>query len=416
MTTAINLFVEEAKAVTVTEAAALIGIVLKPNQMTWAGPCPACGGRDRFSIHARKQAFNCRQCGGKGKDGIALMALAGGHSLTSRTGFLAACSDALANRPVPEGGETESEEDRQARLERIAARRRKTEVQAAAQEKSANIWREKEVNRARGIYLNAPDGGRPRLLAEYLRRRTGFDMHDGVFANLRLQPNATYWHGKDERGFERAWYAGPAMLAPFITLDGVITGLHQTWIDLRRPPKFRADLGTGEDGEPLPPKKMRGTKRGSLIPLFGLMQSARWVGGEGIENGLTIAGAEGFRADTFYFAAGDLGNLAGPADPASSFSHPQDVVADKRGRIRAVRVAGPVPKPDQAPDEAMQVADHVTELMLLADGDSEKWMTAAAMVRAQARLSRPGREVWEWRAPDRTDFSSLMTSAIAMGN
>ena len=28
----------------------------------WIGPCPLCGGRDRFSINVRKQVFNCRVC------------------------------------------------------------------------------------------------------------------------------------------------------------------------------------------------------------------------------------------------------------------------------------------------------------------------------------------------------------------
>jgi CHC2 zinc finger len=26
------------------------------------GPCPKCGGTDRFSINTKKQVFNCRQC------------------------------------------------------------------------------------------------------------------------------------------------------------------------------------------------------------------------------------------------------------------------------------------------------------------------------------------------------------------
>jgi hypothetical protein len=36
------------------------------------GPCPVCGGRDRFSINIRKQVFNCRGCG-KGGDVIELV-------------------------------------------------------------------------------------------------------------------------------------------------------------------------------------------------------------------------------------------------------------------------------------------------------------------------------------------------------
>ena len=34
-----------------------------------AGPCPRCGGRDRFSISIRKSAFLCRQCHSKGGGG-----------------------------------------------------------------------------------------------------------------------------------------------------------------------------------------------------------------------------------------------------------------------------------------------------------------------------------------------------------
>ena len=36
------------------------------------GPCPNCGGRDRFSINTGKQVFNCRGCDAKG-DVIALV-------------------------------------------------------------------------------------------------------------------------------------------------------------------------------------------------------------------------------------------------------------------------------------------------------------------------------------------------------
>ena len=38
----------------------------------WAGPCPICGGRDRFSVNIRKQVWNCRGCG-VGGDDIALV-------------------------------------------------------------------------------------------------------------------------------------------------------------------------------------------------------------------------------------------------------------------------------------------------------------------------------------------------------
>lgn len=408
---AIDLFIEEARAVTVVEAAAKLGIRHKGDvpitTRNYAGPCPACGGNDRFSINPRLGAFNCRQCGGKGRDGISLMALANGHNLSTRSGFLEACADALG-QPTPENAERETEEERQERLERIEQRRRDNEGRSREAEKSENRWREREINQARGIYLHAPERPISSILGEYLRRRTGYEMHEAVFANLRLAPNLSYWEGQDDRGNPLCIYSGPAQVAPFVNLDGRIIGCHQTWIDLRNGPKFRADLGLDEKGKPLPSKKMRGTKKGGLIPLFGLLTSRRWAGGEGIENGLAIAGAEDFRVDTFYFAAGDIGNLAGQADPKSAFPHPHETYQDKAGRIRAVRVQGPVPHPDQGEDDAMQVPDHVEELILIADGDSEPVFTASCMARAETRLSREGRSVETWWPPHGMDFSKLM--------
>lgn len=412
MTDAITHFIEEARSVTVVEAALSLGIIASDKvTKNHAGPCPYCGGKDRFSISPSIPAFNCRQCGGKGRDGISLMALANQHDTATREGFLAACADALGTS-IPDEAQRESEADRQARLDRIAARKRMNEENAEKASKDQDWFRQREVDRARGIYLKAPEFLTSDLLRQYLYRRTGFQMHEGVFANLRLSPNSTYWHGRDARGFEIAHYSGPAMVAPFVNLDMRITGCHQTWVDIRMGPKFRADLGTDDDGNPLPAKKMRGTKKGSLIPLFGLMASARWVGGEGIENGLAIAGAEGFREDTFYFAAGDLGNLAGPADAKSSFAHPTITKQSTNGRTIRQRVPGPVPKPDMAPDEAMQIADHVTQLVLLADGDSEPVFTASAMARCEERFSRDGRAVETWWPPEGSDFSKLMTSHL----
>jgi phage/plasmid primase-like uncharacterized protein len=48
-------------------------VTLKPvSASEWAGPCPACGGKDRFSVNTRKRIWNCRGCG-KGGDVIALV-------------------------------------------------------------------------------------------------------------------------------------------------------------------------------------------------------------------------------------------------------------------------------------------------------------------------------------------------------
>lgn len=415
MSDAVTLFIEEARAVTVIDAAISLGIItVDKARKNHAGPCPACGGNDRFSINPSIPAFNCRQCGGKGRDGISLVALANHHDVSTRAGFLAACADALGS-PVPDEAERESDADRQARLDRIAERKRINDENAAKTTKDQDWFRKVEVDKARGIYLHAPAWPKSDLLLEYLYRRTGFQMHDGIFANLRLLLNCTYWHDKDARGHEIAHYAGPAMIAPFVSLEGRITGCHQTWIDMMRAPKYRPDLGLDNKSKPLPTKKMRGTKMGSIIPIFGPMTSSRWLGGEGIENCASIAGAEGFREDTFYFAAGDLGNLAGPADPKSSFAHPTITNQSVNGRTIRQRVPGPVPKPGMQPDDCLQIPDHVDELVLLADGDSEAVFTASAMARAEARFSRDGRVIETWWPPQGADFSKLMTSHLGIG-
>ena len=122
MSAIIDAFIEEARAVTVTDVAAMIGIVMKAK--TYAGPCPVCHGKDRFAISAIKQAWNCRNCGIGGHDGISIMAHAQGLDTRTRTGLLTACSEVLG-KPVPEEGERETEEEKAARLERLDALRRK---------------------------------------------------------------------------------------------------------------------------------------------------------------------------------------------------------------------------------------------------------------------------------------------------
>ena len=43
----------------------------------YVGPCPVCGGKDRFGVNIKKQVWNCRGCG-KGGDAIGLAQHAGG--------------------------------------------------------------------------------------------------------------------------------------------------------------------------------------------------------------------------------------------------------------------------------------------------------------------------------------------------
>lgn len=449
MSTILDEFITRARDVSFAEACDRLKIPDAPKGKTeYQGPCPAEGGKDRFSVNRKKGVWNCRGCSTGGYDGIGLAAHLVGLDLRNRAQFLLACA-AVLSEPVPVEGERETDEEREARQTRIAAAKARTEERRADSEKSASAFRDKEIAKARGLWLHAVDCGADdkeavrgaTVIGGYLKARTGFDVPGGVFDHLRFIPACSYWHGQDDLGRPLSIHSGPAMVAPFVDPAGHIVGCHLTWIELGRAPKhrpilyaltaegLRAGRRTIADGrsalppsaedleagyyELLPTKKMRGAKKGGLIPVCGDPEARRWVGGEGIESVVAIAGPEGFRADTFYFAAGDIGNLAGPADPDSAFFHPTLKKQDSAGRWKRVKVKGPVPRQAQGPDEAVQVPDHVTELVLIADGDSEPVATASDMARAEARLGREGRTVATWWPPEGHDFADAMVAAMA---
>jgi hypothetical protein len=54
----------------------------------YVGPCPVCGGQDRFGVNIKKQVWNCRGCG-KGGDAIGLAQHAGGVTFAEAVAALA---------------------------------------------------------------------------------------------------------------------------------------------------------------------------------------------------------------------------------------------------------------------------------------------------------------------------------------
>jgi phage/plasmid primase-like uncharacterized protein len=64
----------EARAMSIEDVAGLLGIDgLRRAGREFTGPCPACGGTDRFSINTAKGVFNCRHCGAKGQGVVDLV-------------------------------------------------------------------------------------------------------------------------------------------------------------------------------------------------------------------------------------------------------------------------------------------------------------------------------------------------------
>ncbi|MFG1238022.1 CHC2 zinc finger domain-containing protein [Xanthobacter autotrophicus DSM 597] len=383
----------DARAVSVLEVIDRRGIRLRRSGTELVGPCPVCGGTDRFGVSIRKNVFHCRGSG-RGGDAISLVQYLDGAD------FLAACED-LTGRPPPRG------EGTRASLEELAAREEERRRKAAERDKDAATFRERERHRLYGLW-RAARALRGSMAEEYLALRA---IALPPTSALRFAPSVSYFHGsealEDGRQAMKELGRGPAMLAAITDARGFFSGLHITWIDLNRP-KGKAEWIDPETGLVLPSKKVRGSKQGGAIVLVKAPDGARRMfAAEGIETVLSVwtaMSAKGLVAPDMAFVSGvDLGNLAGRA--TETLSHPSLKVADKLGRKRAPRVPGPVPDFSSA---AMHVPDSVSDLLLLGDGDSEAVATQWSMERALARHSRAGRKVAIAWAPPGRDFNDVL--------
>lgn len=344
------------------------------------GACPICGGgkgAGRFEIKDGGRAWVCAVCA-DGGDAIALVRRCKGLSFPEAVAWL---GGARPVDPAEEARRAAERAERQAQRERQAARYREQERKRLYQ-----VWR--AAQRFEGTPVEA-----------YLRGR-GIDWLEDL--TLRYAPAMPYFEGetKDERGrgSPRVVYSGPAMLAPFVDDGFTFRGLHITWLDAERPGS-KAAIFDPQTGEALTAKKMRGSKAGMFIPLSRSGDPKRLRAGEGIETMLSVR--DGLRDGGCYRAAGDLGNLGGPAMETLAHS------TLKHANGHRMRLPGPVPDFSRP---AMPIPAEAEEAWWFADGDSERELTAFAMRRAAARHARPGlaqRIVW---APDGLDWNDVARS------
>lgn len=273
-----------------------------------AGPCPkpGCGGKDRFSINTVKNLFNCRHCGISGEGVIALV------MATEEIGFIEACERIT-------GRKAEAPID----PERAAENARALEEKKRQDDATAEAYRRKAREAGNWIYGSGrlPSEGGP--VRGYLGLRA-LDFSDvGGIDELpvRERLDLPYVETDGKGGYETI-HIGPAMMLPIILPARLVQpgdplgrfgGVHQTWIDLAQPKgKVVLHDPDGRDDKPLPAKKMRGTKQGGVIPIYTPKRPRRIVMGEGFETTATPL-CHAFEPDTAYWAAGDLGNMAGKA-------------------------------------------------------------------------------------------------------
>jgi len=102
-----EVWAAKARAVRIENEVARRGINLRIQGAEHVGPCPHCGGDDRFAINSDKQVFNCRGCGARG-DVIALVEFLDGCD------FKAACTT-LTGEPPPKAKSNGRDRDASAR-------------------------------------------------------------------------------------------------------------------------------------------------------------------------------------------------------------------------------------------------------------------------------------------------------------
>jgi hypothetical protein len=350
----------------------------------WKGPCPSCGGTDRFSVNVKKQVCNCRKCDIKGDVIHFVEVMTGG-------GFIDSC-EYINKTPRPDRTRDETLEEKAARLAKNA--KRQAEYRAREEEQArieaAKAKRDEEAITAvldRAVPLAGTFG------EAYLRAR-GLTPHRRLTGDIRFVSDLDYWGAKDN-GVRSVVHLAtlPAVIAVIRDFSSAIIGISQTYLDPKEPRKWKPE------GSPTnSPKKIRGEKKHGMIRLGGLTSETMAIG-EGWEN--TLAWHQlGYGPDEVCLAAAvDLGNLAGGA--TGPWGHP--VLLDADGR--QVRIKNGIP---DLQHRGIILPDGIKSVILLADLDSETYATAAQLRVAVNRFYADGVEVdLAWPDPGK-DWNDLL--------
>lgn len=328
--------IELARAMSVREVMERVPLPeLKRAGRELVGPCPACGGDDRFSINLDRNVYNCRSCGGGDAIGLAELALG--------TDFLGAVGHLV-------GEEIQIDPKELAR--RKEAARRADEKRKAEAER----YRRYAIEDARKIWCRATTP-RATLVEAYLARRA-IRLGDAIPkwpASIRFLPDHPYVLkiGPALRTLHR----GPCMITAIQGRDDRLSAVHQTWLDLDRE-NGKALITHPETGEALDSKMCRGSQKGAAMRLGGV-RAPVLIMGEGIE---TTLSARMIKPELGQFwAAINMGNFSGRM-------------------ISAGRGKPPTGEPDLSDELAFVPPPWVERLVLIQDGDSDPEQTRAHLV------------------------------------
>lgn len=367
----------EAKAIPMDQLADRLqikGLVRTAGELV--GPCPGCGGTDRFSINPRKGVIFCRGCDAKG-DQVALVQLALGMDFRAALEWLVGPRQDLTSQQQAE-------------------QRRKADAFRRQREADAARHRADAIRQAREIW----NAGRPAddtMVADYLDRR-GLRLRAGAKLPrcFRFEPLARLVVPVSGRGREfQTVHEGPTMLSAIQAPDGSISGVHRTWIDLSQPKGKPVVAHPFKDGETVPAKKVYGSKKGGAIRLYTPRAATVMVMAEGIETTLSAMFARALPEGASYWAGVDLGNMSG-----------------QRKMGQGLKYAG---IPDMEDHDAFVPPPWVQRLIFVQDGDSDPRLTRAKLLsglrRAIAR--RPGLTAAIVHPGEGVDMNDLLTGAAS---
>jgi hypothetical protein len=285
--------IERARAVPIVEVVA--GLQMRRVGRELIGPCIACGGRDRFSVHPAKGVFNCRGCGAKG-DVIALAMHI--HGLDFR-----AAVEMLTGEPA-------QDLRKPAQAPRPAGPGRKADNEAYARQqghKAAWLW-----SRRQAITEDTPP-------AFYLRKR-GYA--GAIPATLGYLPASVEHPPAMIAAFGLAAESEPGILAP----PAAVAQVHITRL-----------TAAGDKADVDPVKLILGPGTGAPIVLAPPNDLLGLAVTEGIEDGLSVHAGTGLGV----WAAGTANRMPPLAAAIPSYIEAVTIFAhpDNAGRRHARELA-----------------------------------------------------------------------------
>lgn len=350
------------------------GAVLKRSGGEWQGPCPVCGGTDRFSINERERVFNCR--GAEGGSAIDMVMHLDGVSL------MEAC-ELINGEPAPGRDANVVPLDPAIAKERREERKDRDLGRQADEAKRKNEAHE----RAAGIFnncqrLSGTDGD------AYFRRRL-ITLTDDLSFDIRFARSLEYWGHPEGEADQKCLGEFPCVVAAIRNVVGEIIGIHRTYLDPREPKK----LEPPGDRRQNKAKKVYGEWKGGAIRMSPAR--AAMASGEGIETCASWWQLGVGPDDIGLWCAVSLFNLSGGA--TGNLPHPRP-----HGNIKTIQNG----VPDMA-SPGLILPPEVRSIYLLGDGDSDMHATHAALLTGARRHRAEGRDVFLHMAPNSLDWNDF---------